>query len=375
MLRRLKKSMSNNLILSFSESFLKNINTPSLSSQKEIVIQNSSLSGNDFLLGEPVGCYTGARTINRFYVIEYENHLNRLLHGASKKVFTDNNSLVESEQVRNLMKPLRDSQILYPLINELCSKGLQQYFLEIHNETKTDTGIYDTCDTNNFDSKNNTIPSKEAKLNFLLGYNFEKQAPVLKLHISPLKTPSNSTCEINFFGTPRSNPDIKDSQWVRDRSSIEKVMSKGIEEVLLLDSDTGNIYEGLSSNFFAIVDASICDSGKPEIWTASPELVLKGTIMTMVFDCCKDLNIPICTKLPNIHDAYKGLWNAAFITSTSRLILPVSKIHPLKSDLIQKSKTTSDSIELSSPLSHPYIQTLVEYVQKRINSKAQLLVK
>jgi len=150
-------------------------------------------------------------------------------------------------------------------------------------------------------------------------------------------------------------------------------MKRGINEVLLVDSNMGNIYEGMSSNFFAIVNPSLSESGKSEIWTAPLNLVLKGTVMSMVLSGCEELNIPIRIKLPNIYDASKGLWEAAFITSTSRLLLPITKIHK-QINTNEESNLNLGLIKLHSPLDHPYIKALHDYIRKQIHSKSQLLL-
>lgn len=99
-------------------------------------------------------------------------------------------------------------------------------------------------------------------------------------------------------------------------------MNRDSNEVLLRDSD-GNLYEGLSSNFF-VVDAN------GTVITAPEDFVLNGTIRRIAIQCCVKLGIPVAYELPNI--ANIDTWQGAFLTSTSRLLLPIDKFHILQYD-------------------------------------------
>lgn len=87
-------------------------------------------------------------------------------------------------------------------------------------------------------------------------------------------------------------------------------MAPGINEVLLVDGQ-GHVFEGMSSNFFAVVESP----DGPQVWTSPLDHVLRGTVMDMVIEGCQQLHIPLVFKLPSIHDAVQGSWSSAFITS------------------------------------------------------------
>jgi len=72
----------------------------------------------------------------------------------------------------------------------------------------------------------------------------------------------------------------------------------------MYDSD-GNLYEGLSSNFYIYYNDTI--------YIAPEDAVLEGTIGKMVFKGCKEMNIPVRREFPKIKDIKK--WAGAFITS------------------------------------------------------------
>lgn len=129
---------------------------------------------------------------------------------------------------------------------------------------------------------------------------------------------------------------------IRDRITLEKHKSPNANEVLLTDN-AGHIYEGMASNFFAIVR----ENGSPILVTASTDHVLLGTIMKIVLHVCEKRSIPIKWSFPDLKDAIDGKWEGCFISSklvseqrneiyanillmthvgTSRLVLPIETI-------------------------------------------------
>jgi branched-subunit amino acid aminotransferase/4-amino-4-deoxychorismate lyase len=93
-------------------------------------------------------------------------------------------------------------------------------------------------------------------------------------------------------------------------------------EVLMLKQD-GHCIEGLSSNFGVLMET---EDGTVMI-TASTKFVLDGTTMRAIKEDCRKLGIVVNDEDegPNINDFDK--WKAAFICSTSRLLLPVTLIY------------------------------------------------
>lgn len=123
---------------------------------------------------------------------------------------------------------------------------------------------------------------------------------------------------VNTVNDQRKNPNIKSSNWLIVRKQYEdRLKELGYEESLLVD-DKGYIYEGLSSNFFLINENN-------EIETASDEYVLGGTLRKIVIDIFNENNYKIKYQNPSIKSL--ETCKAAFITSTSRLILPISEVH------------------------------------------------
>ncbi|KAI1311601.1 Sulfhydryl oxidase 1 [Mortierella claussenii] len=137
-------------------------------------------------------------------------------------------------------------------------------------------------------------------------------------HFEPLWAPKISRCKVEIHGAPRHHATAKDSQWVRDRRELEAALDKDTNEALLLDDTTQDLYEGLSSNFYAF------DRKHRAVLTAPLGSVLQGTILKVVLSVCKDENIPVRYTFPNLE--HIDDWEGAFISSTSRLVLPIEKL-------------------------------------------------
>ena len=112
----------------------------------------------------------------------------------------------------------------------------------------------------------------------------------------------------------RKNPKAKLTKFIEVASKIRKRLPKEINEAIMID-ENNDILEGLSSNFFAVLNN--------ELWTAG-DRVLAGTTRNMVLKLAADAGIPIkmeCIKAGDIN-----LVSECFITSVSRGVLPVVQI-------------------------------------------------
>jgi branched-chain amino acid aminotransferase len=117
------------------------------------------------------------------------------------------------------------------------------------------------------------------------------------------------TCQLQ-----RDNPKAKLTASIPVADKIRGQLPTGVEEALMVD-ETGRILEGLTSNFFAV-------KGE-ELWT-NEESVLSGITRSLVLDEAVRIELPVnfrsitITEIPNLGEA--------FITSSSRGILPVKQI-------------------------------------------------
>jgi len=88
-----------------------------------------------------------------------------------------------------------------------------------------------------------------------------------------------------------------------------------VEEVVLKDH-SGSIFEGLSSNFGVIKNGKLV--------TAPLSTVLPGVTMELILQCCEKLGIEVVFECPNIQQVHH--WEGAFISSTSRMLMPVNVV-------------------------------------------------
>jgi branched-chain amino acid aminotransferase len=118
---------------------------------------------------------------------------------------------------------------------------------------------------------------------------------------------------ITVPGAARHEPSAKTTDWMHDRSKIEGALPQGIFTGLLLD-ENGSILEGLSSNFYAILNAELRSAGHG---------VLPGIAQQVVFEVAPAI-IPLHKEPVQVLDI--PTLAEAFITSSSRGIIPVVAI-------------------------------------------------
>jgi hypothetical protein len=126
------------------------------------------------------------------------------------------------------------------------------------------------------------------------------------------------------------SPQSKVASWCRLRRPLEDPETykpPGVGEVLMARSTSkslsgynanNEILEGLTSNFFVIYRNGTL---------RTPEKgVLAGYVRHLVLACAQRAGLVLDYSPVLMEDASKGLWESAFITSSSRLIYPISRI-------------------------------------------------
>lgn len=112
----------------------------------------------------------------------------------------------------------------------------------------------------------------------------------------------------------RLNPAAKSTQILQNTGDVRARLVGDINEALLVD-EQGLIREGLSSNFFAVREGAL--------WTAG-EGVLPGMTRQAVLDLAQQARIQVVLKALAVPEL--NLVQEAFITSTSRGVLPVRQV-------------------------------------------------
>lgn len=109
-------------------------------------------------------------------------------------------------------------------------------------------------------------------------------------------------------------PEAKLTRFIDRSKSVRETLPAGVNEALMI-SNNGTIREGLSSNFFAVY--------KQTVFTAGQD-VLAGITRGIVLDCIHKLGLPL--KLVPVQLDDIAMLEEAFITSTSRGVLPIRQI-------------------------------------------------
>jgi branched-chain amino acid aminotransferase len=131
----------------------------------------------------------------------------------------------------------------------------------------------------------------------------------------------------------RDEPHVKDTRFIPTARRAYRALPTGIEEGLLV-ADDGSILEGLSSNFFAVLDGAL---------RTEEERVLAGITRALVLEVA-ELRVPVVGRAVGRDDLLRV--GEAFITSTSREVLPVVKIdgEPVGNGRVgQTTRTIMDS--------------------------------
>lgn len=137
------------------------------------------------------------------------------------------------------------------------------------------------------------------------------------LALEPLQLPPPAAYEegvrVVSVHIQRENPKAKRTSFITVSETLRHRLPSEVNEALLVDE--GKILEGMSSNFFAVKNEVL--------WTAEGE-VLSGITRAMVLSAAQNLNILI--NFEGYPVAAIGNMEEAFITSSSRSVLPVTQI-------------------------------------------------
>jgi len=268
----------------------------------------SPTAGIAWLESMPRGAYTTARTTSRGRcVFELSFHLQRLVDSAGLMHLG-----------RGRVGGMDHDQALKQRVLDTMRRGVEAY---MRHHGGYDGGYDDVPEDDDHEMKitvlvceGDAIDAENSEtLNNNDGSNNDaKEREAVLVHVSPLgprKAPGPVRVEIR--GEPRANAAAKDSEWVTARKQLAK--PDDVDE-LVLEAD-GALYEGLSSNFFVLMDGTLYTAG---------DKVLLGSVRESVLRQCEELNVPVVLEPPRLCDAPR--WEAAFVSSTSRMLLPVDEL-------------------------------------------------
>ncbi|HEX2979986.1 MAG TPA: aminotransferase class IV [Anaerolineaceae bacterium] len=151
-----------------------------------------------------------------------------------------------------------------------------------------------------------------------LTIDLEDQLGVLYIFTEPLKVPSaqqyNDGVGAISRRLDRHTPKAKLTTFIGVADQVRGELTNGLNEVLMVD-EQGRILEGISSNFFGVKDH--------EIWTADKE-VLSGITRSIVLEEAERAGLVVHLDALNLEEVYH--LDEAFITSSSRAVLPLTRI-------------------------------------------------
>jgi len=263
----------------------------------QVLVKNETVLAFDItekqLLNDwPRGAYTTARTVGYTKVLEFQLHVQRLLDSAKLMMGA-------TEQFSTTPAILGSAALLRPYVVRSVAAGLRAFHTAFPQclEERRITCLL-TWDGPPDDAAGAAAP----------GWPVDFQ---LYTHIHPLPPRPSPPIRVDIRGAPRGNAKAKDSQWVKERKGLEALMGPGVNEILLVD-EGGHILEGTQTNFFAVLEGRVHTAG---------EGILEGSIRQMVLEGCAQAGIGVVLSPPNVADVAR--WEGAFVTSTSRLVLPI----------------------------------------------------
>ena len=112
----------------------------------------------------------------------------------------------------------------------------------------------------------------------------------------------------------RENALAKSTDFIQTADRIRKALPNGVQEAVMVSED-GVLLEGLSSNFFAVIQGAV--------WTAG-EGVLAGITRKIAIEAAARCGIELVER--GVQRTDVGLIEEAFITSASRGVMPVTRI-------------------------------------------------
>ena len=79
---------------------------------------------------------------------------------------------------------------------------------------------------------------KNQEMRLTMLSHWESGVPVVAAHVGPMPSRAKPPVKIQIAGRPRSNAAAKDSEWVRQRASLEALKPADVGEVILVSEGT-----------------------------------------------------------------------------------------------------------------------------------------
>ena len=366
--------------------------------------------------------YTCARTTcERKNIFQYELHVKRLIDSTRAVLVTSfgqEQEQKEQEKTTMEIKELLDQ--LHDMIKPNCALAMKTFSTKFENqlrerdhELKLTLAVFVVNVNVNVNANKTATAVTTASIRRSLDlYCHVGLLPTTASTVTTSSVNNNRIITVLIGGAKRANSTIKDANWVKQRkelfrqqmnhiamnhhvedglcsTNIVQEENQKIEDIILLDNgnkdndndndnnkDNPTLLEGTETNFFAVdIDGNVL--------TADHD-VLKGTVRASVLTCCKMNSIPVKfqpvklnTLLLNNDDdddddddkdddqqqqqqqQDRRFIQGAFLTSTSRLVLPIHQIiipsrycHPVTTTCpsVEETTITTYNFQTISPI-------------------------
>jgi branched-chain amino acid aminotransferase len=132
----------------------------------------------------------------------------------------------------------------------------------------------------------------------------------------PLPSPEDYAKGVSVLTRPmhRENPKAKDNAFIAASREARALLGPEVNEVLMVGPE-GRILEGLSSNFYGVRGGTV--------WTAE-EGVLPGITRSLILEEASRAGIPVQLEALTLDEL--STLDEAFLSSTSRAVLPIAQI-------------------------------------------------
>ncbi|GAP10850.1 branched-chain amino acid aminotransferase [Bellilinea caldifistulae] len=217
----------------------------------------------------PDGVYTTFRTYDKFYVLDLEGHFNRLEESAR---LLQKDIILKRAEIRGTLREL--------LKNFPANEARVRISVPLTSTVPHVIEIYVFFETL-------VVPSFE---------DYQNGGRVITIRMQ------------------RDNPAAKTTTFIHTADDIRQNLPPEINEVIMVD-ESGRMLEGLSSNFFAVKNGVVFTDNTN---------VLPGITRKHVLEIINEMGIPLRCE-GALYAELKNL-DEAFITSTSRGVLPVRQI-------------------------------------------------
>ena len=279
-------------------------------------IHASPLDATSLLKLLPRGAYTTCRTIGRgTSVYQFEYHVKRLA-ASSASMITDGGVLPDG--ITELDPAVYDSVTNVDRVRDKTLSCVKKAVVEFRRQYGDRMF---PCDEFRITLLQTWLP--EERNIFALGEANEETKTngdsggalyaSMYCHVGILpKRRDGEHIKVEVHGHGRNNAAAKDSQWINQR---ENSAAHGCEEYILVN-DSGEMLEGTQTNFFLVT--------KDGCVLTAEDGILKGSVRDSVLRVCTDHGIPLELRPPTVNDLENA--SGAFLSSTSRLVLPIHEV-------------------------------------------------